>query len=78
MSCTSSCPTLPPASKRAHCGACHETFGTVVSFDLHRRHGECALPKGMHKDPQGVWRRDAVQKHADFLTPSDTGAPQAP
>lgn len=28
----------------AHCGACHQTFSAVSSFDLHRRNGECRDP----------------------------------
>lgn len=25
----------------AHCAACHETFGSVTSFDRHRKQGSC-------------------------------------
>lgn len=51
---------------RAHCGRCHETFGSVSAFDEHRAKGvkgECATPAkiGMvqreygEKDPYTVW-----------------------
>ncbi len=51
---------------RAHCGKCHETFGSVTSFDEHRIKGvkgECANPAtiGMvqrecgEKDPYEIW-----------------------
>lgn len=26
----------PQNTRRAHCGACHATFGTPKSFDMHR------------------------------------------
>lgn len=29
---------------RAHCGACHRTFGGVTGFDKHRKNGVCLNP----------------------------------
>jgi hypothetical protein len=31
----------------AHCSVCHETFGSVRSFDLHRKGSRCADPAAM-------------------------------
>lgn len=35
-SCTARCPSLAPGSRLSHCSACHETFGGIRGFDLHR------------------------------------------
>lgn len=33
-----------PTPAQCHCTVCHNTFGTVSSFDKHRRNGECINP----------------------------------
>lgn len=37
-----------------HCAGCHETFGGVVTFDLHRRGGRCRRP-----EESGLVRNDS-------------------
>lgn len=56
--CTPAC--IQPRPTNAHCSVCHRTFGTVTSFDRHRRGGACLDPAGlrMHPDARGVWRMD--------------------
>lgn len=52
------CPPAPPVSgAQAHCSTCHETFGGVRGFDLHRRGGVCNPPASVGlADRDGVWR----------------------
>jgi hypothetical protein len=42
---------------RAHCSACHNTFGGVTSFDAHRKGGRCTKPAslGLHNNGKGIW-----------------------
>lgn len=47
---------------RAHCGACHVTFGGVASFDRHRQVGtkigrKCSTPEslGLENNGNNVW-----------------------
>ncbi len=38
------CPKTWRGLSKAHCATCHETFGSVRSFDRHRTNGHCAEP----------------------------------
>jgi hypothetical protein len=38
------CGTRWAGSNTAHCGACHDTFSGVSTFDRHRRDGRCIAP----------------------------------
>jgi hypothetical protein len=38
------CPARWSGANTAHCGGCHQTFGGVRAFDLHRRGGVCLEP----------------------------------
>jgi hypothetical protein len=42
----------------AHCGACHETFSSVLLFDLHRsavgEHGSCRWPERIVWGPESA------------------------
>lgn len=44
---------------RAHCAAddCHQTFGGVTSFDVHRKNGTCLDPAvlGLILNAKGIW-----------------------
>lgn len=70
--CTALC--IQPRPTNAHCSVCHRTFGTVTSFDRHRRGGECLDPAGlrMHPDPRGVWRMDGHVGSAFYREPQAT------
>lgn len=52
-----------PTPSQAHCPSCHETFGGVRGFDLHREgtvyDRSCLSPEavGLVKDDRGVWVR---------------------
>lgn len=50
------CDSRWTGSNRAHCAACHSTFGGVTSFDQHRRDGECVHPTELGLDERiGIW-----------------------
>lgn len=51
--CTWAC--VRPTPSQAHCGTCHETFGGVTGFDVHRKGGQCQTPKG-YVLTGGIWR----------------------
>jgi hypothetical protein len=59
MSCTTTC--RKPNGNQAHCGACHETFSAVSTFDRHRtgstHERRCAHPEavGLRLNTHGVW-----------------------
>ena len=79
MTCIMTC--IQPSPTQAHCGAanCHETFGAVSGFDRHRRGGLCVDPstiKGLHRAPNGIWRWDGRDPHADAHSRSSR-APQS-
>lgn len=69
MICLPSC--KKPAPSQAHCAECHETFGGVRGFDLHREgtvaDRSCLHPEamGLIKDDRGVWvqPRSAQRSH---------------
>lgn len=59
------CVLPPPGSRASHCGACHETFGTVHLFDSHRVGNtdtrRCLVPgydelSYLVEDDHGVWQ----------------------
>lgn len=53
--CTSGCHRPTPV--QCHCTVCHCTFGTVSSFDKHRKHGACLDPESIGLQLVGsVWR----------------------
>jgi len=63
--CDSTCPPLAGGSRMCHCSCCHETFGGVAGFDLHRRglvaKRRCASAVEMAtlrlvRDDRRVWR----------------------
>lgn len=44
--------------RRAHCSACHQTFGGITSFDSHRRGDSCRTGASLGLElVSGVWRR---------------------
>jgi hypothetical protein len=54
MPCTTECHKAH--GRQAHCGNCHRSFTAVGTFDLHRRGGECWMPKiGGMTEKNGVW-----------------------
>lgn len=64
----SGCTATRPTPSQAHCTVCHETYGGVSGFDMHRRDGWCLNPKslGMMTDYHGVWRRPRPVGVEDF------------
>lgn len=53
--CTEQCHRPTPV--QCHCSVCHHTFGTVSSFDKHRKSGECVDPAAIGLQLVGaVWR----------------------
>lgn len=74
MVCAPDCviPTAENAKRGGgpcHCGVCHQTFGGLRGFDLHRRKdgpGKCTRPYdlGMVLDRNFVWRRATPERFA--------------
>ncbi len=62
---------------RAHCGACHATFGSVSGFDKHRRGDRCYHPSvvGMELrlvNPRG---QEGAVSWTYWVAPNTTYAP---
>lgn len=56
----SGCTNTWTGVSRAHCSACHTTFGGVASFDRHRYQETCREPSTLGlKLVSGVWVRPA-------------------
>lgn len=54
------CSNIWTGVNRAHCSACHYTFGGMTSFDAHRKGGKCTHPSqlGLTDNGKGVWVSD--------------------
>lgn len=79
--CTDACKR--PTQTQAHCSVCHQTFGGVYGFDMHRYDGWCAEPAGLGMTlTDGIWRREVgptgrfpvAGKTADDPTPVSGGS----
>lgn len=65
----SGCHTLWTGLRKAHCTACHHTFGGVRGFDLHRRENTCREPSTVGMTlVSGVWVRPSAWDAAEART----------
>lgn len=55
---------------RCHCSACHETFGGITGFDMHRRGSRCSGPEnlGLKQNGAGIWVTPARFSTSDSRT----------
>ncbi len=51
---------------RAHCGACHVTFDSLVLYDLHRDGRHCLRPQvlGLVPTKNGIWKEAPPRRRA--------------
>lgn len=57
-SCCRKCGVAWTGHARNHCPTCHETFGGVGGFDMHRRDGRCVDPATVRlHQSRGYWLR---------------------
>lgn len=60
-----SCDNTWSGLSMAHCATCHETFGSVDSFDKHRNNGKCLEPslggKLHFNETRRCWSRTAPE-----------------
>ncbi|MBN9740466.1 hypothetical protein DMP23_04990 [Amycolatopsis sp. A1MSW2902] len=71
------CPNTWTGVSRAHCSACHRTFGGVVGFDKHRHEGRCRDPLSQGLTlKSGIWVHPAppMASTASPLTGNEVSA----
>jgi hypothetical protein len=72
------CPKKWSGHSMAHCPTCHETFGSVRSFDNHRKEGQCLSPKKIgltYNEKKRCWIRPLSEEQKILLKSKYWGKP---